>query len=271
MVDLVADRLRHTKLDSGVPMFVEGAMRRARSHFALWVILWVTTFLGGCAWFQSERVKSPEELASQGMEQFEAKDYGDAVKTFSALKERYPYSRYASLAELKLADAYFHNERYPEAITAYEDFARLHPKNEAIPYVLHQTGECYYKQLLTIDRDQTATHQAILAFERLLKSHPNSPYEESARQKIRSCRQRLAEHEVYVGRFYYKSKHYRAALARFQKLLNGYEDVLEPSGRQEIEALAVACREQLALKGGEESNEDQVPRAPLPGPFGDVM
>jgi len=271
MVDLFADRLPKTKLDSDAPMFVAGATRRAHSRFPLWLILWVTTLLGGCALFESERVKSAEELASQGMEQFEAQEYSDAAKTFAALKERYPYSRYASLAELKLADAYFRNERYPEAITAYDDFARLHPKNEAIPYVLHQTGECYYRQLLTIDRDQTVTHQAILAFERLLKSQPNSPYEEDARKKIRSCRQRLAEHEVYVARFYYKSNHYRAALVRFQKLLNGYEDVLEPSGRQEIEALAMACREKLALKGGEESNEDEVPRAPLPGPFGDIM
>ncbi|HYA03144.1 MAG TPA: outer membrane protein assembly factor BamD [Syntrophobacteria bacterium] len=246
-------------------------MRRVRSRFPFWLILWVTTFLGGCGWFQHERVKSPEELASQGMEEFEAKDYRDAIKTFSALKERYPYSRYAILAELKLADAYFHDERYPEAISAYEDFARLHPKNEAIPYVLHQVGDCHYHQLLTIDRDQTATRQAILAFERLLKSQPNCPFEEDARKKIRSCRQRLAEHEVYVARFYYKSKHYRAALVRFEKLLNGYEDVLEPGGRQEIEALVVACREQLARRGGEESNADQVPRAPLPGGIGDTM
>jgi outer membrane protein assembly factor BamD len=254
-------------------MFVEGPMRLVRSGFLLWLVLGVTAFLGGCAWFQHERVKTPEELAYQGMEQFEDKDYSDAVKTFSALKERYPYSRYAILAELKLADAYFQDERYPEAITAYEDFARLHPKNEAIPYVLYHIGDCYYQQLLSIDRDQTATHQAILAFERLLKSHPNSPYDEDARKKVRSCRQRLAEHELYVGRFYYKSKHYRAALGRLQKLLEGYEDVLEPRGRQEIEALAVTCREKLARKGGEakESNENQAPRAPVSEGMGDTM
>jgi outer membrane protein assembly factor BamD len=246
-------------------MGVEDAMKGVRSCFPFWLIFLVLILLGGCSWFQHDVVKSPEELASQGMEQFEDKDYRDAIKTFSALKERYPYSRYAILAEIKLADAYFQDEKYPEAISAYDDFARLHPKNEAIPYVLHQIGDGHYHQLLTIDRDQTATQQAILAFERLIKSHPKSPYDEDARKKIRSCRQRLAAHEVYVGRFYYKSKHYGAALARFQNLLNGYEDVLEPSGRQEIEALMVACREKLARMGGQESNSDAVPRAPVSG------
>lgn len=230
-------------------------MMRVHSCFHVWLVLWIGALLAGCAWFQQERVRSPEELASQGMEQFDGKDYGDAVKTFALLKERYPYSRYAILAELKLADAYFNDGRYPEAISAYEEFVRLHPKNEASPYVLYQIGESHYHQLLTIDRDQTSTRQAILAFERLLKSHPGSPYEQNAVQKVRFCRQHLADHEVYVGRFYYKSKHYQAALARFQGVLNGYEDVLEPKGREEIEALALACKEKLAASGTDKEGE----------------
>lgn len=243
-------------------------MTQVRSSSLPWVVLWISALLAGCAWFHQERVRSPEELASQGMEEFDGKDYSDAIKTFTALKERYPYSRYAILAELKLADAYFHDERYPEAISAYEDFARLHPKNEATPYVLYQIGECHYRQLLTIDRDQTATHQAILAFERLLRSHPSSPYEENAVKKIRSCRQRLVDHEVYVGRFYYKSEQYRAALGRFEGVLHGYEDVLEPRGRQEIEALAVICKEKLAVSGNA-SERDRPVRLPTESGFGD--
>jgi outer membrane protein assembly factor BamD len=242
-------------------------MMRVRFCFHVWFVLWIGTLLAGCAWFQQERVRSPEELASQGMEQFDEKSYGDAIKTFTLLKERYPYSRYAILAELKLADAYFNDERYPEAISAYEEFVRLHPKNEASPYVLYQIGECHYHQVLTIDRDQTSTHQAILAFERLLKSHPGSAYEENATKKVRFCRQHLADHEVYVGRFYYKSKHYQAALGRFQGVLTGYEDVLEPRGREEIEALALGCKEKLAASGAEKDGE-RTKALPLDSGFG---
>jgi outer membrane protein assembly factor BamD (BamD/ComL family) len=70
-----------------------------------------------------------------------------------------------------------------------------------------------------------------------------------------------------VGRFYYKSKHYRAALARFQGVLHGYEDVLEPKGREEIEALAVACKEKLVASGAE--GEGERPRVlPMESGFG---
>jgi outer membrane protein assembly factor BamD len=201
--------------------------------------------LTGCAWFKKERIGSAEQLAAKGMQEFQEEDYRDALKTFTALKERYPYSRYAILAELKVADAHFYREEYPEAIVAYEDFVRLHPKNEVVPYVLYQIGTCYFEQLLSLDRDQTPTRLAVLAFERLLKTHPDSSYAGKARERIGICRQLLAGHEVYVGRFYYKSKHYGAALGRFEGVLTNYPDVLTTEQKQEIDKFIIVCKEKL--------------------------
>jgi outer membrane protein assembly factor BamD len=211
----------------------------------LMVFAWITWSLTGCAYFQSQRVESAEELASKGMEYFEDEDYEDALQTFTALKERYPYSRYAILAELKVADAHFHRQEYPEAVAAYEDFARLHPKNEAVPYVFFQIGACHYEQLLSKDRDQTATHRAILAFDRLLKAHPNSAYTDKAKEHITTCRELLAEHEMYVGRFYYKSKHFKAALGRFQRVLANFRDTLTTEELQQVEKMILACEERI--------------------------
>jgi outer membrane protein assembly factor BamD len=180
------------------------------------------------------------------MEAFEDEDYKDALKAFTTLKERYPYSRYAILAELKVADAHFYREEYPEAISAYEDFIHLHPKNEVIPYVLYQIGASYYEQLLSEDRDQTHTYQAIIAFERLLKEQPDSAYGSKARERIQDCRKLLAEHELYVANFYYKSKHYRAALVRFESVLAGYRDVISLDKQSQVKKLILACKEQLA-------------------------
>ena len=109
--------------------------------------LWLIVELGGCSWFRRPDASNADQLALNGMEAFEEEDYYNALKAFTKLKERYPYSRYAMLAELKIGDAHFHRKEYPEAIAAYEEFATLHPKNEAIPYVLYQIGACYYAQL----------------------------------------------------------------------------------------------------------------------------
>ncbi len=50
---------------------------------------------------------SAEQLAMDGMEAMRKKDYSGAASSFQQLKERYPYSKYAILAELKLGDAHF--------------------------------------------------------------------------------------------------------------------------------------------------------------------
>jgi outer membrane protein assembly factor BamD len=227
-----------------------GIIKMSRKHGCaafLLLCFWLLGGLAGCGCLSgSKKVEPADVLAQKGMEYFEEEEYKDALQAFTSLKERYPYSRYAILAELKVADAHFYRHEYPEAVSAYEDFIQLHPKNEAIPYVLYQIGACYYEQLLTADRDQTPTHQAILAFERLLKQHPDSAYALKARGRILDCRHLLAEHELYVANFYYKSKHYGAALGRYQGLLAGYSDVISTDTLSQVKKQIFACKEQLA-------------------------
>ena len=76
------------------------------------IFLWLLGGLSGCGFLSGSRMdESAEELAEKGMESFEDEDYYDALKAFNTLKERYPYSRYAILAELKVADAHFKPQR----------------------------------------------------------------------------------------------------------------------------------------------------------------
>ena len=213
---------------------------------SLVLFLLMVVELPGCSWFRRQEVHNPDELALKGMQAFEDEDYRDALKAFSTLKERYPYSRYAILAELKIGDAHYHRKEYPEAIAAYEEFASLHPKNEAIPYVLFQIGACYYEQLETKDRDQTPTHEAISSFERLVQAYSTSAQSDKAKARIRICRELLAENELYVARFYYNSKHYKAALTRFQLVLTDYSDVISSAIHQEVEELVVICKQKVA-------------------------
>ena len=189
------------------------------------IMLFLLSQLLSCAWFQPEEEKSARELAEEGAEAFKDKDYSKAIESFEKLKEWYPFSQYAVLAELKLGDAHYHKKEYEEAIFAYKEFENLHPKNEAVPYVVYQTGLCYFDRLQTIDRDQTMVREALLTFERLIRTYPASPYAKKAEEHIKVCYKNLAEHEFYVGRFYYKTKHYKAALERFKAVLTSYPDM----------------------------------------------
>mgnify|MGYP001824316334 FL=1 len=159
------------------------------------------------------------------MDAFEDGEYKEAIRNFQQLRDWYPFSKYAILAELKIADAHYQLEEYEEAIFAYEEFEKLHPRNEAIPNVIYQIGRCYYDQIDTIDRDQTPARKALETFQRLSKQFPNDPYARSGAEHIPKCLKSLAGNDYYIGVFYYKSKHYKAALQRFMSVLSNYPDV----------------------------------------------
>lgn len=211
-------------------------------------VLFFLLFFTGCATITSlilpkpPREKTAEELAAGGMTYLRKGDYYKSAEAFQQIKDRYPFSQYSLLAALKLADIHYHRKEYEEAISAYQEFEKLHPTNEALPYVTYQTGMSYFRQMLGIDRDQAATKNALNEFHRLLNTYPDSPYVMEAKEKIRQCRERLAEHELYVGRFYLRTEQYRAALNRLRRLVSDYP---ETSAREKALALIKQCEGKL--------------------------
>ena len=210
------------------------------------IFFFLLSWVSGCSFLgfgKKDRQDSPEELMNKGMNEFRKGDYSEATELFQKLKDRYPYSKLAVHAELKLADSLFKRKEFEEAAEMYMEFERLHPKNEAIPYVIYQQGMCHFLRIGKIDRDQTSTKNALKEFERLQRKFPDDPFSMMAQRRIRKCISNLAEHEFHVGRFYYRSGHYLAALKRFEYLINHYPD----AGQYEETLVYIArCKEKLA-------------------------
>ncbi len=185
-------------------------------------------FLSGCALFGSgdsdQMTKSVDTLLAEGTAAFRDGKYKKAVRAFSDLKDWYPFSKYAILAELKLADAHYELEEYDEALFAYETFEQMHPKNEAIPYVIYMSGLCWFDRIKSVDRDSTPARKSLDLFTRLMEQYPESDYASKAEEKIEACRDNLAGHELYVADYYLKTKNYKAALKRYEYLVENYPE-----------------------------------------------
>ena len=179
----------------------------------------------GCAWFETKEEKPAQELASNGMDDFKSGNYRKAIESFEKLRDWYPFSKFAILAELKIADAYYSLKEYEDSIFAYEEFENLHPNNEAIPYVIYRIGLCYFEQVSTPDRDQSSAEKAKFTFIRLIKQFPRDKYAHMGKTYIKKCDKSLAEAVFGIGLHYYKSKHYKGALARFKSVISDYPDV----------------------------------------------
>ena len=211
--------------------------------------------LSSCAlydrFFGKDEEKGPEELMQDGMIQMEKGNFEEAAETFQNVKNRYPYSRFAITAELKAADALFEKGEYKSAIDSYDEFEKLHPKNENIPYVVYQRGMCFFLQMTTIDREQNNTLMAKGEFERLIRRFPRSEYANKARMNLRKCILYLAENEIYVADFYFKKGKYNAALIRYRNVIEKYPDMGHYN--KALEYIAI-CNEKLAKSEAKQKN-----------------
>ncbi len=202
-----------------------------------WLIVGLALSLSGvagCARNQApafEEVPSAEVLYRQGLEILEdgkmfgilpTTDYEEAIETFQAIVDNYPYSDYAVLAELKIADAYYADGKWEEALSYYRDFGELHPTHERVPYSVFRSALCRRNQALAANRDQTATKKSLEHLDQLLTRYPYSPEAQEAEPIWREMRTRLAEHEMGVGDFYMGHDEYQSAADRFRKVLNDY-------------------------------------------------
>jgi outer membrane protein assembly factor BamD len=184
----------------------------------------------GCSYFnifsKSEKPKAtPELIYSQASAEYKDGHYKKAQESFLRLKEEYPLHELAILAEVGIADSLYSDKEYADAENAYNDFVSLHPTNENVPYALYQLGMCHYNEIGAIDRDQTETIKAKKEWEKLVARYPESKFSSMAEKLIRECKQKLAEQEFYVGRFYLRQKKYQAALSRFERVARDYANV----------------------------------------------
>src|ERR1700760_4024090 len=113
---------------------------------------------------------SAQKNYDKGLKELEDKDWVAASKYFGFIKSRFPYSKYAVLAELRLADAEVGAEQFLEAIDSYRLFIKFHPTHEMVAngYCSYRIGESYAKQLPSdfwlfppsTEKDQSSTEDA---------------------------------------------------------------------------------------------------------------
>ncbi|MBU0481268.1 MAG: outer membrane protein assembly factor BamD [Proteobacteria bacterium] len=192
--------------------------------------------MAGCAGKDGKEVPA-EDLAREGLELFDRGKYYKALQTFDIIKDRFPFSRFSLLAELKSADCKFYMEEYEEAQGLYEEFEKNHPTNEAIPYVIFQTGRCQYTKIDTVDRDTSGAHKAIEIFTRLIKTYPKSSYVVEAKALIKKSTEFLGEHELYVANWYLKTEQPEQARIRIEYLLDHYPETFAAAEANRMLAL----------------------------------
>jgi outer membrane protein assembly factor BamD len=211
----------------------------------LGVVILSSLLLIGCAGKKKVQQvpKDPAVLYTKATILFNKGEYKKAEEIFTQLKNYFPSDEiYALKADIRIADCAFFRKEYPEAIARYTEFKKRNPFHQEIPYVEFQIGLCYYKQILSKDRDREATVKALTVFQNVTSNYPNTLFGVKAREKITFCRRMLAEHELYVANFYRRKGEYPAAIKRCSLILERYPN--SGIGDEALYILSIALHKQ---------------------------
>lgn len=184
------------------------------------VCILLSIFVVSCATKRPEGNTEAEVLFREAQDLISKKRYILATERLNTIRSQFPYSYYATHAELLQADVLFSQENYPESAAAYILFRDFHPKHENMGYVIFRIAESFYNQLpSTFDRDLSAGAEAIKYYQELLDSYSNSDYVKGAEERISKVTDMMLKKEVYIADFYFKTKDYSAALSRYEDVL----------------------------------------------------
>lgn len=205
---------------------------------------------------QAQEAPSEEEQKAQkaykdAERSFKTGDYTEAIRRFNILRSKFPYSPLATLSDLRIADAYFEQEKYATAVEQYRAFVKLHPEHERVTYANWRVAFSFYRQMPEdwwflppgYERDLDRAKETEREIHYFLRRNPDSEFDQEATSKLKQTRRRLADHELYVAKFYLKRDNPRAAAMRLSYLLQNYSGLgLDP------QALFLLARSYIELK-----------------------
>ena len=176
---------------------------------------------------------SAEESLIEGKALLEAKKFYSARQYLTHAFEVEPNSESGREALLLVADAHFlqgGSQNFIKAEAKYRDFQNRFPTSERSAYVQYQIAASLAGRMRRPDRDQSISHDALEAYQDLLRLFPESDKADEARRQIEVVKATLAEAEFLVGNYNFRRARFakcgavcfRAAVTRFERLLEEY-------------------------------------------------
>lgn len=181
--------------------------------------------------------RSAERLFLAAMDDFDDQDCINAEPKFQEVRRQFPYSRYAVLSELRIADCQFIQDNHAEAAVLYEQFVSTRPTHEDTHYAAYKRGLSFVEMIPSDifimppvhERDQSATRDARMALSKFIQTYPESEWQDEASALLAKVVDALVRHEIYVAEFYLHRGDKVAAAVRLEKVrVNFQESTLVP-------------------------------------------
>lgn len=160
----------------------------------------------------------------------EGKSYLEASSALKNVAKKHAYTKYGRLAQLRLADLDYAQDKIAEALKGYRAYVKDHPADkEEVAYARGRIAEGEYAQIATSfllaateERDQAPILEAYRELRGFMRDFGDSPRMPKFRDMLDEVVARLVGHELAVAGFYMNRANYKAADARVTYALTTY-------------------------------------------------
>lgn len=143
-----------------------------------------------------------------------------AIEIFTKIIENSTYGPLAPKAQYQLGLVLKSLQRYFEAEEAFNKVLTNYPDSEWVEPSQFQIATCRQAVSRSSAYDQGATQEAKDKFEQFVKEHPDAVLSSEAERNIAQLKEKEAESNFNIGRFYEKQNKWESAKIYYSEIIN---------------------------------------------------
>lgn len=221
--------------------------RPARSGVLALCAVLLAVSVSGCHLRKSkpQAKETPDVLYKKAHKAMESYDFGTAIKTYEHLTASFPFSDEARQSRLDLIYVYYRAGESESATDAAETFIRENPTHPRVDYAWYVKGLVEFEHspnaiesLFRADlskRPPINARKSYAAFKTVVEQYPKSEYAADSLQRMVYLRDRLANYEVHVARYYFKRGAWVASAQRSKAAIDQYDGA--PATKEALQIL----------------------------------
>ena len=172
------------------------------------------------------------ELYQRARKALDSGAWDSALALYNDIELRYPFSETARQAQLEALYAHYRLFQEDLTVTLANQFINQYPRHPNVDYAHYMKGLANFRRA-TPDvgswfrssqtlRDPGYARESFFAFSRLVNSLPNSEYAHDARLRMLFLRERLAENQWHIIKYYQRKSAWVAVINRSKALVQDY-------------------------------------------------
>ena len=153
-------------------------------------------------------------------------EYFFASKKFKEAEEIMPKIEFAAKSSIMASYCLYLINFYDEANLYLERFVKRYPVDKNVSYAYYLLALNSYEQILDEKLDVTPLITSKKKIKNFIKKYPDTEYALDLKFKLDLINNQIAAKEMYVAKYYMKSKKWIPAINRLKLIVNDYDETI---------------------------------------------